>query len=72
MSEDKGDDDSDDKTEEASSRKLEKAKEEGKGDRISLPPEEQELYEWLRRNLGYRADMSKGRYVDTKSDMYGE
>lgn len=48
------------------------AKEEGKGDRISLPPEEQELYEWLRRKLGYRADMSKGRYVDTKSDMYGE
>ncbi|MDP3641141.1 MAG: EscU/YscU/HrcU family type III secretion system export apparatus switch protein, partial [Alphaproteobacteria bacterium] len=29
MSEDKGDDDSDDKTEEPSSRKLEKAKEEG-------------------------------------------
>ena len=48
------------------------AREEGGDKKISLPPDEQKMYEWLRRNLGYRADMGKGMYVDTKSDMYGE
>tara|TARA_R100001510_G_C7613348_1_gene176219 strand:+ start:417 stop:998 length:582 start_codon:yes stop_codon:yes gene_type:complete len=48
------------------------AREEGGDKKISLQPDEQEMYEWLRRKLGYRADMGKGMYVDTKSDMYGE
>mgnify|MGYP003109562732 FL=1 len=48
------------------------AREEGGDKKISLQPDEQEMYEWLRRKLGSRADMGKGMYVDTKSDMYGE
>ena len=51
---------------------VKQAREEGGDKKISLQPDEQEMYEWLRRKLGYRADMGKGMYVDTKSDMYGE
>jgi|TARA_B100000282_G_scaffold54242_1_gene35192 hypothetical protein len=51
---------------------VKQAREEGSDKKISLQPDEQEMYEWLRRKLGYRADMGKGMYVDTKSDMYGE
>ena len=46
------------------------AREEGGDKKISLQPDEQEMYEWLRRSLGYRADMGKGAYVDTRSDMF--
>ena len=44
------------------------AKQEGEGNKISLPPDEQQFYSWLRKELGYRADMGKGQWVHKDSE----